>query len=73
MCFICCYKYVKQKLYNLKIKNMKRKEGYYWVNRQDEWKIGYYDGYGYWKLVGNNYDYTDFDFKKIEESEIKKS
>ena len=50
---------------------MKRKNGYYWVKRDDEWVVGYYDGYGYWQGVGSDREYTDFDWQEINESEIK--
>ena len=29
-----------------------RKDGYYWIKRGNEWIIGYYDGRGYWKIIG---------------------
>lgn len=51
-----------------------RKEGYYWIkmgNRDTDWTVGYYSR-GYWKIIGNNYDYTDYDLKEINEVEIKK-
>ena len=72
MLFIICYKYVKQKLYKLKNKIMKRNKGYYWVKREDEWFIGYYDGYCYWQRVGSDRQYTDFDWQEINEVEIKR-
>lgn len=50
---------------------MKRNKGYYWVKREDVWQIAYYDGYVCWKLVGVNYDFTDFSFQEINECEVK--
>jgi len=50
---------------------MKRNKGYYWVKREDEWWVGYYDGYGYWQRVGSDRQYTDFDWQEINEIEIK--
>lgn len=48
---------------------MKRKQGYYWIKRQGEWCIGYYDG-NYWKRIGTDLDYTDHDLEEIDETQI---
>ena len=50
---------------------MKRNKGYYWVKREDEWWVAYYDGYGYWQKIGSDRHYTDFDWQEINEVEIK--
>jgi hypothetical protein len=48
-----------------------RKNGYYWIKREpkEEPKIGYYC-HGYWKLIGSDRDYTDYDFYQIYEEQI---
>lgn len=48
---------------------MKRKNGYYWVKREDNWIIAYYDGTG-WMRIGTDGEYTDFDWQEINNIEI---
>lgn len=48
---------------------MKRKNGYYWVKKEDNWIIAYYDGTG-WMRIGTDREYTDFDWQEINNIEI---
>lgn len=50
---------------------MKRDNGYYKVIKRnsEKWEIAYYE-YGYWKRIGTDIDYTDFDFKSINNKKI---
>ncbi len=43
----------------------KRKKGYYWIKRRQnsKWEVAHYDGW--WKMIGNNGDYTDYDFYEL--------
>lgn len=48
---------------------MKRNVGYYWIRRGTTWEIGYFTG-RYWNVLGNDFNYTDFDLKEIDEKRI---
>jgi hypothetical protein len=53
---------------------MERQEGYYWVNRRDEFYVAEWIASivgGWWMLTGNERDFKDYDFEFINENRIK--
>lgn len=50
---------------------MKRKNGYYWVKYKNTWMIAKWDyDLDCWNMVGNEYDFYDHQFIKIDENQI---